>query len=125
MEQVIGPLLSAIIAAAPGLLALITGKQTDEEAKAHALAQLASLRLIDVDGIIAAHRKAPPRVVDDGEIDRLVEARVAGMTTRKLAAPLVHASDVTVIRALSVSTSLSHEERGALSRVLPALRSEP
>lgn len=57
MEAIVAPLLSALIAAAPGLLALLTGKASDEEAKAHALATLAGLRVIDVDGIIARERR--------------------------------------------------------------------
>lgn len=57
MEAIVAPLLSALIAAAPGLLALLTGKKSDEEAKAHALATLAGLRVVDVDGIIARERR--------------------------------------------------------------------
>lgn len=99
MEAIVGPILSALVAAAPGLLALITGKQSDEEAKAHALASLASLRLIDVDGIIGAHRKAPP--------------------------PVVHAADLATLRPLAAGAVLSHEERAALSRLLASTKVAP
>lgn len=64
MEAIVAPLLSALIAAAPGLLALLTGKASDEEAKAHALATLAGLRVIDVDGIIARERRAADDTVE-------------------------------------------------------------
>lgn len=60
MEAVAIALVQALVAVAPhvpGLLAKLFGKATDEEAKAHALAVVAGLRVIDVDGIVNAHRK--------------------------------------------------------------------
>lgn len=97
MEAIVGPILSALIAAAPGLLAALTGKTSDTEAREHALATLATLRLIDVDGIIAAHR-------------------------RPIAASPVHETDLLALDGLLRGATLSHEERGALTRVRDALR---
>ena len=44
MEQLILGLLAAVVQAAPGFLALLTGKQTDEEAMEHARASVAKLK---------------------------------------------------------------------------------
>lgn len=107
MEAIVGPILSALIAAAPGLLALITGKQSDEEARALALSRLSELRLIDVDGILAAHRRP-------ASIEAAVRARVE--------APLVHSSDVDILRPLADGSGLAHEQRAALGRLLAAVQ---
>jgi phosphoribosylcarboxyaminoimidazole (NCAIR) mutase len=62
METVFAALVQGLIALAPhipGALARLFGTRTDEEAKAHALAVLGSLRVMDVEGIVDAHRKPP------------------------------------------------------------------
>lgn len=98
METVVASLLSALIAAAPGLLALITGKASDEEARALALESLGRLRLIDVDGIIAAHRRPAPE------------------------APPVSPADPAALEAQARLPGVSLEMQGALLRAAKLVR---